>query len=121
MAENKGGGSNRAFWPVVGFLLALALGAISYVLSPVVIEKVVPQLNNGQMPYDQLVVAVAGVIFLILGAIVVLIIAAAVPKNRNPMDKINEKELIEQRALRNRRRVAKKKRELDMKKQSRKQ
>jgi membrane protein implicated in regulation of membrane protease activity len=119
MAANKGGG-NKAFWPVIGFVLAVALGLISYILSPLVIKYVVPQLNNGQLSYDNLVLVVAGVVFLILGAIVVLIIAAAVPKNRNPMDKINEKELLDERKVRNRRRLIRKQRELEMKKKSRK-
>ncbi|MCB9453609.1 MAG: hypothetical protein H6672_19430 [Anaerolineaceae bacterium] len=117
MAQKKGGG-NKAFWPLIGFILAVALGVLGYALAPVVINAV-PDLRFGSLTGDQLRLAVAGIIFLILGAIVVMILAFAAPK-RNPMDQITEKSLQEQRLLRNKRRLAKKQREADMKRQARK-
>ncbi|MBZ0278575.1 MAG: hypothetical protein K8I60_20675 [Anaerolineae bacterium] len=117
MAKQKGS-SNKVLWPVIGFILAGALGIIAYILAPVVISNV-SALRIGGLSDNELRLAVAGVIFLLLGAVVVLIIAAAVPRDRNPMDKITEKDLQEQRMLRNKRHVAKRQRERNIKNQER--
>lgn len=117
MAKQKGS-SNKALWPVIGFILAVALGIIAYILSPEII-KALPELRIGGLSGNDLRLAVAGVIFLLLGAVTVLIIAAAVPRDRNPMDKITEKDLQEQRMMRNKRHLAKRQRERNIKNQER--
>jgi hypothetical protein len=114
----------KGMWPVIGFLMACALGVIAFVLAPSV-QRIVIQITRGgftgqEMPPDQMRLFFTGAIFLVLGSIAALIVAFAVPKKKNQVQDAEmrrQKEVIkkEDRARKVRARVV----EHEMKKQNR--
>jgi|FLYN01.1.fsa_nt_gi hypothetical protein len=97
-AEKKG--KNKAFWPLIGFLLALAAGILAWFLrdpvydllarSPAIPNFPPPGIAPAQM---KLLVAVA--LFTIILGLAGLIIALAAP--RNPVW-VKEKDLMKERS-----------------------
>ena len=116
-AERK---KNRAFWPVIGFILAVAIGIFAWFIAPEVsafLLRKLPQLGTaGTVQSIRPFVAVG--IFLITGGITVLIVAAMVSAN-TPKDptKVKEKELIKQRNMQIRSKEARKRRQQDINRQ----
>jgi hypothetical protein len=89
----------RAVWPVIGFILALALAVIGYLLAPAILDllrSASPSLRGAlrTLPVSQLQLIVAGVMFLIGGSIAALIVAAAAPK---PKSEVTYKEVSKER------------------------
>lgn len=85
--------SIRAFLPVMGFFLLIALGAVSYVLSAPVHELVMENVDG--VPADQEVqYLVAGVLFVVLMMFVGMLYAAFAPK---PQKRVTEAELKRER------------------------
>jgi len=73
----------RGMWPVIGFVLALALGAISWVLAPHVyriIRERLPQFSSGSLTEGQVTAIVGVFIFVILAALASVIVAAFAPR-----------------------------------------
>lgn len=73
----------RGMWPVIGFVLALALGAISWVLAPHVyrfLRARLPQLNTGTLTEEQVTIIVGVFVFVILVVLASLVVAAFAPR-----------------------------------------
>lgn len=111
-------------WPVIGFVLALALGAISWVLAPHVyrlIRERLPQFSIGSLTEEQVTAVVGVFVFVILVALASVIVAAFAPRKgqRDTRDAALRKEkeamLREERARKERRRKA----ESDMRRHNR--
>lgn len=82
-AEKK---SKRGMWPVYGLLMAIALGAIAYVLAPVLLQFVRSRSANfsiGNLTIEQVELLFAGIIFFVLIGIATLILAALTPKKKS--------------------------------------
>lgn len=94
--SNKNSSSLNKFLPALGLVLAVALAAVSYVLSAPVTEFLEGNINNFpdpvQQPEIQYVVAV--VLFAVLLMFVALLYAAGAPK---PEKMISEAELKRER------------------------
>lgn len=77
----------RAAWPLIGFILALALGAISYTLAPSVLTflrsrapGIGAAINQNK---DLYMFAVSAIIFLILVSIAALFVTLLSPRKRS--------------------------------------
>jgi hypothetical protein len=107
-AEKK----RRAFWPVLGFLLLVALVGISYFAGP----EIVKWLDSSnvirgfpppasEVPRSQINLIVSATTFVVLAMFASLIVAATLPKKKS---EINEKMLAKERAERVREQKARK-------------
>jgi type IV secretory pathway component VirB8 len=97
-AEKK----RRAFWPVLGFLMLVALVGISYFAGPEVVRWL--DVNNvirgfpppaSEAPRSQINLIVSAIIFVVLAMFASLIVAATLPKKKTV---VNEKMLAKERA-----------------------
>lgn len=73
----------RGMWPLIGLILALALGAISWIAAPAVyafLRQRLPQLNSGAFSEQQMTLFVAILVFALLAALAALIVAAFAPR-----------------------------------------
>jgi hypothetical protein len=80
LAENK---RRRGLWPVMGLLLALALGAISYLIAPSVedaIKDLLPQFSTSGMPASQVRIVFTLLTFVVLISFAALFVALFMPK-----------------------------------------
>ncbi|MGQ9886974.1 MAG: hypothetical protein ACUVSX_00655 [Aggregatilineales bacterium] len=75
----------KGMWPVIGFVMALALGAISWVLAPHVyriIRERLPQFSTGSLTEDQMTAIVGVFVFVVLVALASAIVAAFAPRKQ---------------------------------------
>lgn len=89
---------SKGLWPVMGLLMAIALGIISYFLAPSV-QRIVIQITRGgftgqELPPDQMRLFFTGLVFLVLGSVAALIVAFARPK---PKRKVMDADLVKQK------------------------
>lgn len=73
----------RGMWPLIGLILGLALGVISWIAAPAVyafIRQRLPQLNSGAFSEQQMTLFVAILVFAILVALASLIVAIFAPR-----------------------------------------
>ncbi|NDJ61743.1 MAG: hypothetical protein GYB67_11495 [Chloroflexi bacterium] len=73
----------RAFWPAIGFLLAVSIAILAYVVAPAVIDWVddtFREFSRQGLTDQELRLAFAAIIWTILMSVVVLIIAVFTPK-----------------------------------------
>lgn len=87
----------RGMWPVYGLLMALALGAISYVLGPMLVTYARRQsasFSIGNLTQQQVELLFSGIVFLVLLGVVTLLLAIAVPKNKN---NITDKDMVKRK------------------------
>lgn len=83
----------RAFWPVVGLLLALSAAALAYVFTDPVINALRKSLRN--FPTGPTVTLIVGVIlFVVLALTFSLIVAFAVPRKKSA---VTETQLVKDR------------------------
>lgn len=88
----------RKYWPVLGFLMFVALAIVSYVLAPSVIalaRDVVPGFRGNELPRDLMRLAFAGLTFVVLGALAATVLAIAAPKRK--IDVIKDSALVKER------------------------
>lgn len=93
---------NRALWPVIGFILAVALGAIAWMLQPTVItflRRTSPRVREAvrDLPDWQVEVLVAFIIFILLAVLAALIVAVLSPKKKaivKDIDLVKERKAI---------------------------
>ncbi len=93
IAEKK---TRRALWPVMGLILAVALGAIAWFSKEAVIG-ILPatvRIQLDRLPGIQGELAVAAFIFVIMLGIVAIIVAVAAPKRRI---NVKEKDMFKER------------------------
>jgi uncharacterized membrane protein len=110
---------SRGLWPVYGLVLAIALGAISYVLGPSLYDFVLtrsPDFNTGTYTREQVELFFAGIIFFVLLTIVALLVAVFVPRSKTT---VKDAELVKERNDMEKARRARKKRQLKMDRQAR--
>jgi len=95
IAEKK---SNRRFWPLMGFVLIVALTVIAYIVAPDVItwmRSTFRQFRPEGMTSDQLRLVFTAIVFVVLALIAALIIAIAAPKK--PIN-VDEGKLMKERS-----------------------
>jgi hypothetical protein len=94
----------EAFWPVLGFLMLVALTGISYFAGPEIVRWL--DSNNiirgfpppaSEVPRSQINLIVSVMTFVVLALFASLIVAATLPKKKA---EINEKALAKERAER---------------------
>ena len=96
----------RGLWPVMGLLLAIALGIISYFLAPTVIQltrQLLPQFRTGGIPGDQLRLIFTALTFVVLLLVTALLVAIFMPKKpmlvkESDLKKEREQMLAERKA-----------------------
>lgn len=109
----------RGLWPLYGLVLAIALGAISYVLGPKLYDFVLtqqPNFNTGTYTRQQVELFFAGIIFLVLIAIAGGFVAMFAPRKRTT---VKETDLVKERKQKEAVRRARKKRKMQMERQAR--
>jgi hypothetical protein len=72
----------RPFLPLLGLLLAVAMGVIAYFLSPSVLSFLASRFANIDTGDQKMKLVVTGAIFLVLMGFSAVIIAAATPKKK---------------------------------------
>ncbi|GIL08876.1 MAG: hypothetical protein BroJett033_3870 [Chloroflexota bacterium] len=73
----------RGMWPVIGLVLALALGVIAWVVAPAVyafIRQRLPAFSIGAFTEQQMTIFVAVLVFALLVALASVIVAAFAPR-----------------------------------------
>jgi membrane protein implicated in regulation of membrane protease activity len=102
--ENKK--SMRAFWPLLGFILIVALGIIAYVLGEPIYNALAagPNFPPAGGTRTQWLWILRGIAFVSLGLLSALIVAAAMPRQKT---QVKEKDLAKERVQLNRERKAK--------------
>jgi hypothetical protein len=97
--DNKRATGFRRFWPVIGFFLIIALGAIAWTIAPKVIElaeSTFPNFRNNGLPEQYLLIGFAALTFFIMVAIVALVLAIFAPKRK--IESIKDGDLVKARA-----------------------
>ncbi|HEX2906938.1 MAG TPA: hypothetical protein VHO69_08765 [Phototrophicaceae bacterium] len=98
MSDKQSGSRNKAFWPVMGFVMALSFGVLAYALKGVgydflrdnhIVRFSITGISRGTWEW-----VIAGVIFVILAMLSSLIVAAARPKQKS---EIREKDIEKER------------------------
>jgi hypothetical protein len=110
-AEKK---NRRGLWPVYGLVMAIALGAISYVLAPVLLQFVrgrSPRFSVGDLTTQQVELLFAGIIFFVLIGITTIILGLTVPKKKN---EVLDAALVKERKAVDAEKRARKKRQLEI-------
>ncbi len=75
--------NNRRMWPVMGFLLIVALTLLAYTIAPNVIDWIKAnfrQFRTAGMTDEQLRLAFTAIVFVLFTLVVALIIAVSAPK-----------------------------------------
>lgn len=106
--RSKTSSRSRAFWPVIGFVLAVSFAVIAYALGPAAydfLRRSLPNFPPPGVPRGQWELILSGIVFVILVMLAALVIALAVPRNRS---RVNEKKLVKERELMMREKKAKK-------------
>lgn len=117
IAETKK--KNNPFWPVMGLVLAVALGVISWFIAPSVRDFVFTRFPNSVSAFAttseaNVQLIFTGVVFFILMCISGMIVAVAVPKKSS---QVKDKDIRKQQASIRKEREVKKRKRLAMEKQ----
>jgi uncharacterized membrane protein len=75
----------RGMWPVIGLILAVALGAISWVVAPTVyafIRQRLPAFSTGTFSEQQITLFVGILVFVVLASLASLIVAIFAPRKK---------------------------------------
>lgn len=111
---------NKAFWPLIGFVLAVAIGVFAWFIAPDVARFALarlPQLGNAGT-VASLRPIFAGLVFIVVGGIAALIVALMVSTG-TPKDptQVREKDMVKQRTRLVREKEARKRRQRDINRQ----
>lgn len=105
------------FMYVLGLFMAIALGGIAWAvhepLRDVAVEQIPDLPQEGEDGFEEIGIAVGGVVFLSLLMLTGMMYAAFSPK---PQKRVSERDLKREKELRDRERKAKKKRQFEMRK-----
>ncbi len=96
--EKKTKRKGQSYWPVIGLVLALALGVISWAIAPSAFDWLGTWLKGfppAGVPRPTLELLITVVLFVVLGLLASLLVALAMPKK---LSAVNEKQLAEERA-----------------------
>lgn len=95
--EKKIKRKGQSYWPVFGLVLALALGVISWVVSPSAFNWLGTWLKGfppAGVPRPTLELLITVILFVVLSLFAALLVALAMPKKKSA---VNEKQLAEER------------------------
>ncbi|MBZ0302618.1 MAG: hypothetical protein K8J31_22935 [Anaerolineae bacterium] len=109
----------RGLWPVYGLMMAIALGGIAYIASPLLLQYIrrrSPQFSVGNLTDQQAALLFAGIIFLALLALVTMLLTLAVPKKKS---QVLDKQLVQEKKEMEAARRARKKRQLEIERKMR--
>ncbi len=86
--SHKSQSKTRAFWPLIGFILALSLGVLAYALGEPVIQwmatsKIVRGFPSPEVPLITWYWIARGVMFVVLLMFASLIVAASRPRQKS--------------------------------------
>jgi hypothetical protein len=103
MTNRKPQPRGKAFWPVLGFLLALSSGVLAFIFTNPVITQLQKSLRG--FPRDPKVPIIVGVIlFFLIAMTFSLIVAFAVPRKKSVVTEIqmakDRKVMVNQKAAR---------------------
>jgi mannitol-specific phosphotransferase system IIBC component len=98
---------NKAFWPLIGFVLAVAIAAIAWALAPSVVSFLGARLK-GFPRGPQMNLYTTIVLFFMFGGVASLIVAAAMPKKKS---QVKETDLVKERKQMMAEKAARKKRQ----------
>ena len=96
--DNKRAKGFRRYWPVVGFFLIVALGAIAWIIAPSIIKAargVFPNFTGRELPAFQMQLGFAAFTFFIMVAIVAMVLAIFAPKRR--IESVKDADLVKDR------------------------
>jgi uncharacterized membrane protein YgaE (UPF0421/DUF939 family) len=85
---------NKAFWPLIGFILAVALAAIAWVIAPSVVSFLHSKLGARFPTGAQMNLYTTVMLFLMLGGLSALIVAATMPRKKS---QVKEADLVKER------------------------
>ncbi len=111
----------RRYWPVFGFLMIIALGAIAWFLAPgaqAIARQLIPRFHGTELPKLQMQLVFTGVVFVILGCIAAAIVAVFAPRSKM---RVSETDLIKEREAMLKDRLEQKKRQQKINRQMRNQ
>lgn len=104
MTTRKQQPRGKAFWPVVGFLLALSAGVLAYVFTDPTIAALRSSLRNFPTPNATIRLIVGLILFAILAMLFSLAVAIAVPRKKSAVTEIqiakNRKVIVNEKAAR---------------------
>jgi uncharacterized BrkB/YihY/UPF0761 family membrane protein len=89
----------RRYWPVVGFFLVIALGALAWIAAPSIIQtakSMFPQFDTHALPELHMRLGFAAFTFFIMVAVVALVLAIFAPKRK--LESIKDADLVKDRA-----------------------
>jgi predicted PurR-regulated permease PerM len=103
MTTRKSQPRGKAFWPILGFLLALSSAALAFVFTDPVVTQLQKSLRG--FPRDPKVPIIVGVIlFFLIAMVFSLIVAFAVPRKKSAVTEIqmakDRKAMVNQKAAR---------------------
>lgn len=111
--DEKAQRRRRAWWPLYGLFLSVAMAGIAYSLAPIVGEATFNQFRPG-VPQDTWTLIVGGVIFFLLLMVSGMLFAFLAPKPVQSVSHITDSEINRERKLRQAEEVARKEREKEM-------
>lgn len=91
----------RKYWPVIGFLMLVAIAIMSWFLAPQAIElakDIVPRFTGRELPALTMQILFTVLLTGILGSLSALLLALALPK---PKDQVREGDLLKEREAMN--------------------
>lgn len=104
MTTRKTQPRGKAFWPVVGFLLALSAGILAFVFTDPAIAALRSSLRNFPAPNATIRLIVGIILFAILAMLFSLAVAITVPRKKSAVTEIqvakNRKVMVNEKAAR---------------------
>ena len=104
MTTRKTQPRGKAFWPVVGFLLALSAGMLAFVFTDPTIAMLRSSLRNFPTPNATIRLIVGIIIFALLAMIFSLIVAVTIPRKKSAVTEVqvakNRKIMVNEKAAR---------------------
>jgi hypothetical protein len=118
VAEKK---KSRGLWPVYGLVMALAAGAIAYVLGPSLstwFQRRAPAFNVGTFTPEQVDLFFSALIFVAILGLGSLLVAVAAPRKKS---NVKETDLVKERKEMQAEQKARRKRRLELEHKMRQQ
>ncbi len=104
MTTRKPQPRGKAFWPVVGLLLALSAGTLAYIFTDPTIAVLRSSLRNFPTPNSTIRLIVGVILFALLAMIFSLAVAVAIPRKKSAVTEVqvtkNRKIMVNEKAAR---------------------
>jgi hypothetical protein len=87
----------RRYWPVIGFLMLVAIAIISWFLAPEAIaltRNIIPRFTGRELPVMTMRIVFTVLLTFLLGALSAAVLALATPK---PKDQVREGDMLKER------------------------